>query len=106
MSDDWTTQDSKLVSSSTLVSSVGVALTSADSQQDCSMHRTTLAVAALCLFASSAEAQRLLPGRFGAAVYGGISYPTGTFGDEANLGWHGGAYLEAGLYAAIDLRLD
>ncbi len=58
------------------------------------------------MLASSAEAQRLLPGRFGAAVYGGISYPTGTFGDEAKLGWHGGAYLEADLYAAIDLRLD
>lgn len=56
--------------------------------------------------ASSAHAQRVIPGRFSAGVFGGFSKPTGDFKLLAGSGWHVGGFLKADVVGSFDLRLD
>lgn len=54
----------------------------------------------------SAQAQRVIPGRFSAGVFGGFSKPTGGFKVLAGSGWHGGGFLKADISGSFDMRLD
>jgi opacity protein-like surface antigen len=61
---------------------------------------------ALLAMASSAQAQRVLPGRFSLGVFGGVTLPSGDFKVVAGKGWHAGGLLKADIYRALDLRID
>ena len=61
------------------------------------------AVAAASLMAGNAAfAQE----RIQVGVYAGASKPTGTFSDQANLGFHGGAFATFKVTSQFDIRVD
>jgi len=67
--------------------------------------RLSLLAMALTGFAATTEAQQG-PGRLTAGVFGGITLPSGDFGDEVGNGWHAGALAKMRLYGVLDLRAD
>lgn len=63
-------------------------------------------IPAMVAVTSPVQAQRVIPGRFSAGVFGGFSKPTGDFKVLAGSGWHGGGLLKADIIGSFDVRLD
>lgn len=63
-----------------------------------------LAVLLIVAVAATAGAQGF--GRPTAGIYGGLSSPRGTLGDEAGNGWNAGVLLKVRAYKALDIRVD
>lgn len=75
------------------------------------MNRTKSALLLVAAMVTSmtpgvSRAQRVIPGRFAAGVFGGVSLPAGDFKDIVGKGWHGGALLKMDISRAFDLRVD
>jgi hypothetical protein len=71
------------------------------------MKHASLSLLALTLAAtvsSNAHAQFLA--RPTAAIFGGLTTPRGSFGDEVGNGWHAGVFVKARAYRALDIRID
>jgi len=55
---------------------------------------------------SQASAQGGFGERPTIGVFGGLTAPTGDFGDEVSKGWHAGGLLKVRAYRALDVRVD
>jgi opacity protein-like surface antigen len=58
------------------------------------------------VFVSQASAQSGFGERPTIGVFGGLTAPTGDFGDEVSKGWHAGGLLKVRAYRALDVRVD
>lgn len=71
-----------------------------------SLVSVTAVAASILVAASVASAQANIPRPYAVGAYAGASMPLGDFKDQADLGYHVGAFLSTALSGNLSVRLD